>query len=206
MPEPGTNLTIDPQRLWDQIMETAKFGGTAKGGIQRLTLTDDDKAVRDWFKAQCEALGCTVTVDEVGNMFARRPGENDALPPIAMGSHLDTQPTGGKFDGVLGVLGALEALRTLVEAGYETNAPIEVVNWTNEEGSRFAPAMVARACSPACSRPSTPIAARTARGSGSATSWSGSATAAASRRARISSAPGSSCTSSRARSSRPRAR
>ena len=143
MPEPGTNLTIDPQRLWDQIMETAKFGGTAKGGIKRLTLTDDDKAVRDWFKAQCEGLGCTVTVDSVGNMFARRPGKNEDLLPIAMGSHLDTQPTGGKFDGVLGVLGALEALRTMVEMGYETTAPVEVVNWTNEEGSRFAPAMLA---------------------------------------------------------------
>ena len=143
MPEPGTNLTIDPQRLWDQIMETARFGGTAKGGIRRLTLTDDDKAVRDWFRAQCEALGCTVTVDSIGNMFARRPGRNNDLLPIAMGSHLDTQPTGGKFDGVLGVLGALEALRTMVLMGYETTAPIEVVNWTNEEGSRFAPAMLA---------------------------------------------------------------
>ena len=142
MPEPRTNLTIDPQRLWDQLMETARFGGTAKGGIRRLTLTDEDKAVRDWFKAQCEGLGCTVTVDSVGNMFARRPGKNDDLPPIAMGSHLDTQPTGGKFDGVLGVLGALEALRTMVEMGYETTAPVEVVNWTNEEGSRFAPAML----------------------------------------------------------------
>ena len=103
------NLQIDAQRLWDTLMETAKIGGTAKGGICRLTLTDLDRQVRDWFKAQCEALGCTVSVDEVGNMFARRPGKNDSLPPIAMGSHLDTQPTGGKFDGVLGVLGALEA-------------------------------------------------------------------------------------------------
>ena len=143
MPQPRTNLTINPQRLWDQIMETAAFGATAKGGIKRLTLTDDDKRVRDWFKAQAEALGCTVTVDEVGNMFARRPGRDNDLLPIAMGSHLDTQPTGGKFDGVLGVLGALEALRTMVEMGYETNAPVEVVNWTNEEGSRFAPAMLA---------------------------------------------------------------
>ena len=99
--------------------------------------------MRDWFKAQCEALGCTVAVDEVGNMFARRPGRNNDLPPICMGSHLDTQPTGGKFDGVLGVLGALEAMRTLHEQGYETNAPLEIVNWTNEEGSRFAPAMLA---------------------------------------------------------------
>jgi N-carbamoyl-L-amino-acid hydrolase len=137
------NLTINPQRLWDSLMETAKIGATPKGGICRLTLTDLDRQVRDWFKAQCEALGCTVTVDEVGAMFARRPGKNAALLPIAMGSHLDTQPTGGKFDGVLGVLGALEAMRTLHETGYETNAPIEIVNWTNEEGSRFAPAMLA---------------------------------------------------------------
>jgi beta-ureidopropionase / N-carbamoyl-L-amino-acid hydrolase len=137
------NLQINSQRLWDTLMQTAQIGGTPKGGICRLTLTDLDRRVRDWFKAQCEALGCTVTVDEVGNMFARRPGRNDSLPPIAMGSHLDTQPTGGKFDGTLGVLGALEAMRTLHETGYETNAPVEIVNWTNEEGSRFAPAMLA---------------------------------------------------------------
>jgi N-carbamoyl-L-amino-acid hydrolase len=137
-----SNLTINPQRLWDALMETAKFGATPKGGIKRLTVSDEDKKVRDWFKAQCEALGCTVSVDTVGNMFALRPGKNNKLAPIAMGSHLDTQPTGGKFDGVLGVLGALEALRTMVDLGYETNAPVMIVNWTNEEGSRFAPAML----------------------------------------------------------------
>src|SRR6478735_8892056 len=137
------NLVIDAERLWGELMETAAIGGTSKGGICRLTLTDLDRQVREWFKARCEALGCTVTVDDMGAMFARRPGQRNDIPPIAMGSHLDTQPTGGKFDGVLGVLGALEALRTLVQAGYETFAPIEVVNWTNEEGSRFAPAMVA---------------------------------------------------------------
>jgi N-carbamoyl-L-amino-acid hydrolase len=137
------NLAINPQRLWDMLMETAKIGGTPKGGIKRLTLTEEDKIVRDWFKAETEKLGCTVTVDEVGNMFAVRPGKRSDLLPIAMGSHLDTQPTGGKFDGVLGVLGALEAMKALHEAGYETNAPIEIVNWTNEEGSRFAPAMLA---------------------------------------------------------------
>ena len=137
------NLQIDGQRLWDSLMHTALIGATPKGGICRLTLTDLDRQVRDWFKAQCEALGCTVAIDEVGNMFARRPGKNPGLAPIAMGSHLDTQPTGGKFDGVLGVLGALEAMRTLHDLGYETNAPIEIVNWTNEEGSRFAPAMLA---------------------------------------------------------------
>jgi N-carbamoyl-L-amino-acid hydrolase len=139
----GANLKIDPERLWDDLMETAKIGGTPKGGICRLTLTDLDRQVRDWFKAQAEALGCTVTVDDMGAMFARRPGARADVPPIAMGSHLDTQPTGGKFDGTLGVLAALEALRTLQRAGYETFAPIEVVNWTNEEGARFAPAMIA---------------------------------------------------------------
>ena len=137
-----TNLTINPQRLWDALMETANFGGTPKGGIKRLTVSDEDKLVRDWFKAQCEKLGCTVQVDEVGNMFATRPGKRKDVLPIAMGSHLDTQPTGGKFDGVLGVLGALEAMRTLVDMGYETNAPLMIANWTNEEGSRFAPAML----------------------------------------------------------------
>lgn len=137
-----TNLTINPQRLWDSLMETAAFGGTPKGGIKRLTVSDEDKKVRDWFKAECEKLGCKVTVDAVGNMFAVRPGKRKDLLPVAMGSHLDTQPTGGKFDGVLGVLGALEAMRSMVDMGYETNAPLMIVNWTNEEGSRFAPAML----------------------------------------------------------------
>ncbi|MGE0063136.1 MAG: M20 family metallo-hydrolase [Xanthobacteraceae bacterium] len=137
------NLRIDPERLWDDLMDTARIGATSKGGICRLTLTDLDRQVRDWFKARAEALGCTVTVDDMGCMFARRPGQRDDIPPIGMGSHLDTQPTGGKFDGTLGVFAALEALRTLHLAGYETFAPIEVINWTNEEGSRFTPAMMA---------------------------------------------------------------
>jgi len=137
------NLAIDPRRLWDSLMETARFGATEKGGIKRLTLSDEDKQVRDWFREACESVGCVVSIDDCGNMFARRPGRRGDLDPICMGSHLDTQPTGGKFDGVLGVLGALEVLRTLHGAGYQTNAPIEVVNWTNEEGSRFAPAMLA---------------------------------------------------------------
>ncbi|WP_373696671.1 M20 family metallo-hydrolase [Microvirga yunnanensis] len=123
-------------------MNTARIGGTAKGGVSRLTLTDTDRQVRDWLKSECERLGCTVTVDEVGNMFAVRPGRRSDLPPIAIGSHLDTQPTGGKFDGILGVLGGLEVLKTLQDTGYETNAPLMLVNWTNEEGSRFAPAML----------------------------------------------------------------
>lgn len=137
------NLNINPQRLWDSLMETAQFGGTLKGGVKRLTLSDEDRQVRDWFKARCEALGCVVTVDEVGNMFARRAGHDNSLAPICIGSHLDTQPTGGKFDGVLGVLAGLEALRTMHELGYVTHAPLELINWSNEEGSRFAPAMLA---------------------------------------------------------------
>ena len=137
------NLQINAQRLWDSLMETAKFGRTTKGGLNRLTLSDEDKKVRDWFKTAAEEIGCTVAVDDVGNMFARRAGRNNSLGPVCMGSHLDTQPTGGKFDGVLGVLGALEVMLTIHEAGYETNAPLEIVNWTNEEGSQFAPAMLA---------------------------------------------------------------
>jgi len=139
----GQNLKIDPERLWDDLMQTAQFGATPKGGICRLTLSETDKQVRDWFKARMTSLGCAVTVDDMGTMFARRPGTRADVPPIAMGSHLDTQPTGGKFDGALGVLAALEALTTLHRAGYETFAPIEVVNWTNEEGSRFSPPMIA---------------------------------------------------------------
>jgi beta-ureidopropionase / N-carbamoyl-L-amino-acid hydrolase len=137
------NLRINPQRLWDDLMDTARIGANDKGGIRRLTLSDEDRQVRDWFRAACERLGCVVAVDDCGNMFARRPGRRNDLPPIVMGSHLDTQPTGGKFDGVLGVLGALEVLRTMHEMDYETNAPIEIANWTNEEGSRYAPAMLA---------------------------------------------------------------
>src|SRR5262249_33375116 len=137
-----TNLRINGERLWGELMETAAIGGTAKGGICRLTLTDLDRQGRDWFKARAEKLGCTGGGDDMGGKYARRAGPG-GVPPDATGSPPETPPTGGKFDGALGVLGALEALRTMVEAGYETYAPIEVVNWTNEEGSRFTPAMLA---------------------------------------------------------------
>src|ERR1700694_5463531 len=137
------NLKINPERLWDELMQTARVAGTAKGGICRLTLTDLDRQVRDWFKSRAEALDCAVTIDDMGNMFARRAGQRADLAPIAFGSHLDTQPTGGKFDGALGVLAALEALRSLHAAGYQTFAPIEIVKWTNEEGARFQPSMIA---------------------------------------------------------------
>ena len=136
-----TNLSINPRRLWETIHDTARFGATAKGGLRRLAASAEDKQVRDWFRTACEAAGCTVTVDRVGNMFAVYPGRRPDLKPIAVGSHLDTQPTGGKFDGILGVLAGLEVIRTFDEMGYQTSAPIMVINWTNEEGSRFAPAM-----------------------------------------------------------------
>ncbi len=134
---------IDEARLWGSIDETASIGACPGGGLSRLALTEDDRLVRDWFRAATQALGCTVTVDEVGNMFARRPGRRPERDPIAIGSHLDTQPLGGRFDGVLGVLAGLEVLRTLDDAGHVTEAPLELINWTNEEGSRYAPAMLA---------------------------------------------------------------
>ncbi len=137
------NVRIDGDRLWATLMETGRIGATPKGGLCRLALSEEDRQVRAWFRAACEAAGCTVEIDAIGTMFARRPGRDPTLAPICIGSHLDTQPTGGRFDGVLGVLAGLEILRSLQASGYETNAPIEVVNWTNEEGSRFAPAMLA---------------------------------------------------------------
>jgi N-carbamoyl-L-amino-acid hydrolase len=137
-----SNLHVDGRRFWDSLMEMARIGATPKGGCNRQTLTDLDKDGRELFRSWVEAVGCTVEVDEMGNMFARRPGRRDDLPPVVIGSHLDTQPTGGKFDGVAGVLCGLEVLRTLHDAGYETDHPVMVVNWTNEEGSRFSPAML----------------------------------------------------------------
>ena len=137
-----SNVRVDGARLWDSLMEMAKIGATPKGGCKRLTLTDLDKQGRELFRSWCEKAGCTVKVDTMGNMFARREGAEGSLPPVFVGSHLDTQPTGGKFDGVLGVLGALEIVRSLNDLKIKTKHPIEVVNWTNEEGSRFAPAMV----------------------------------------------------------------
>jgi N-carbamoyl-L-amino-acid hydrolase len=132
-----TNQRIDPKRLWDSLMDMARFGATPKGGVRRLTLTDIDRQGRDHFRAQCEAAGLTVRVDEIGNMFARRPGRDPARLPVLMGSHLDSQPSGGKFDGALGVIAGLEVMRSLNDLGIATEAPIELVNWTDEEGSRF---------------------------------------------------------------------
>lgn len=138
------NLAINSERLWASLMEMAQIGGTPKGGCNRQALTADDQAGRALFRRWCEAAGAEVRTDPLGSMFARREGRED-LPPVLIGSHLDTQPTGGKFDGVLGVLAGLEVLRFLDESGIRTRRPIEVVNWTNEEGCRFAPAMLASA-------------------------------------------------------------
>jgi len=131
------NLRIDPRRLWDALMDMAAIGATPKGGVRRLTLTEVDKRGRDHFRKLCEAEGLTVTVDAIGNMFARRPGRDPSRKPVLFGSHLDSQPSGGKFDGALGVIAGLELIRTLNEAGVETEAPLVLCNWTDEEGSRF---------------------------------------------------------------------
>jgi N-carbamoyl-L-amino-acid hydrolase len=136
------NLKVDGDRLWASLMEMARIGATAKGGNCRLALSDLDAQGRNLFIRWCEEAGCTVAVDRVGNIFARRPGKNPDLPPVMTGSHLDTQPTGGRFDGVYGVLAGLEVVRTLNDLGYETEAPVEVAVWTNEEGARFSPAMM----------------------------------------------------------------
>src|SRR5579883_1735513 len=137
------NIKINQERLWESLMEMAKIGATQKGGSKRLALTDLDKEGRDLFVKWCKEAGCAVSIDRMGNIFARRPGRRNDLAPVVTGSHLDTQPTGGKFDGVYGVLAGLEIIRTLNDSGYETDVPIEVAVWTNEEGSRFAPAMTA---------------------------------------------------------------
>ncbi|MBI1779168.1 MAG: Zn-dependent hydrolase [Proteobacteria bacterium] len=139
----GKNLRINGERLWASLMEMAKIGATEKGGVCRLALTDLDREGRDLFVKWAKEAGCSIAIDRIGNIFARRPGRQADLPPVGTGSHLDSQPTGGKFDGVYGVLAGLEVIRTLNDLNYTTNAPIEVVVWTNEEGSRFAPAMVA---------------------------------------------------------------
>ncbi|HSX61341.1 MAG TPA: Zn-dependent hydrolase [Tahibacter sp.] len=141
-PAPIALPRINGPRLWSSLMEMAQIGATPKGGVCRLALTDLDKQGRDLFVRWAKQAGCTISVDKMGNVFARRAGSDDSLPPVITGSHADSQPTGGKFDGIYGVLGGLEVIRTLNDHGITTRHPIEVVIWTNEEGSRFAPAMV----------------------------------------------------------------
>ncbi|HZP87839.1 MAG TPA: Zn-dependent hydrolase [Burkholderiales bacterium] len=136
------NISIDSQRLWDSLMDLAKIGATEKGGVRRLALSDLDGQARDLVIGWLKAAGCEVKIDGIGNIFARRRGRNDALPPIMTGSHIDTQPSGGKFDGNYGVMSGLEVVRTLNDHDIQTEAPIEVAIWTNEEGSRFTPVMM----------------------------------------------------------------
>jgi N-carbamoyl-L-amino-acid hydrolase len=143
MAAPGENLKINGARLWDSLMEMAKIGPGVAGGNNRQTLTDEDSEGRHLFQKWCTDAGCTMGLDTMGNMFARREGTNPAALPVYVGSHLDTQPTGGKYDGVLGVLGGLEILRTMNDLDIKTKHPIVVTNWTNEEGTRYAPAMLA---------------------------------------------------------------
>ncbi|MFO7920265.1 MAG: Zn-dependent hydrolase [Nioella sp.] len=145
MTAPGQNMKINGERLWDSIMEMAKIGPGIAGGNNRQTLTDEDAEGRALFQSWCEAAGLTMGLDEMGNMFARREGTDPDALPVYVGSHLDTQPTGGKYDGVLGVLAGLEIVRTLNDLDIKTRHPIVVTNWTNEEGTRFAPAMLSSA-------------------------------------------------------------
>ena len=135
-------LRINGERLWSSLMELAQIGATTKGGVCRLALTDLDKQGRDLVTRWAREAGMSITIDKIGNGFMRRPGRNNSLPPIMTGSHIDTQPTGGKFDGNYGVLAGIEVVRTLNDLGIETEAPIEVAFWTNEEGSRFVPVMM----------------------------------------------------------------
>ncbi|QVN22676.1 Zn-dependent hydrolase [Burkholderia pyrrocinia] len=138
-------LKINAERLWQSLMDMAQVGATAKGGVRRLALTREDTAGRALFETWCREAGLALSVDRVGNLFARRAGRQAAAAPVASGSHLDTQPEGGRFDGVYGVLAALEVVRTLNDAGIDTERPIEIVVWTNEEGARFTPAMLGSA-------------------------------------------------------------
>ena len=143
MAAPGENLKVNADRLWDSLMEMARIGPGVAGGNNRQTVTDEDGEGRALFQKWCEDVGCTMGLDTMGNMFAHYPGTDPEALPVYVGSHLDTQPTGGKYDGVLGVLGGLEILRTIRDLGIRTKHPIVVTNWTNEEGTRFAPAMLA---------------------------------------------------------------
>ena len=138
----GENLKINSERLWDSLMEMAEIGPGIAGGNNRQTVTDEDSEGRHLFQKWCKAAGCSMGLDQMGNMFARREGADPDALPVYVGSHLDTQPTGGKYDGVLGVLGGLELLRTMNDLDITTKHPIVVTNWTNEEGTRYAPAML----------------------------------------------------------------
>lgn len=145
MPMPLTQ-GVNAQRFWSTIERSAQIGRGREGGLSRLALSDADKEVRDVFVGMCRDAGLSVKIDQVGNIFARRAGQDDSLPPVLVGSHLDTQANGGRFDGIVGVMGALEVVRTLNDLQHVTRRPLEIVNWTNEEGARFSPPMLASGC------------------------------------------------------------
>ncbi|KIW16783.1 hypothetical protein PV08_03973 [Exophiala spinifera] len=136
------NLRTNAERMNDTLQFSCQWGSTEDGGMNRLSGNDDDKKVRDWFIAETAKYGCTHKIDVMGNIFAIRPGQNNDIPPIGLGSHLDTQPTGGKYDGILGVCCAIEVLKVIHENNITTYAPLAVINWTDEEGARWAPAML----------------------------------------------------------------
>ena len=140
-----TNISINENRLWDSLMEMAKIGPGIAGGNNRQTVTFEDGEARKLLQKWASESGMSMKVDELGSMFFKRDGTDKNALPVVIGSHLDTQPTGGKYDGVLGVLAGLEVVRTLNDLNIKTKRPILVVNWTNEEGSRFPPAMMASA-------------------------------------------------------------
>jgi N-carbamoyl-L-amino-acid hydrolase len=137
------DLATNPKRYWATIERSAQIGVGRPGGLARVALSDADREMRDQFVAWCREAGCTVSVDGVGNIFGKRPGKDPAAPPVVIGSHLDTQVNGGRYDGIVGVLAGLEIVRSLNDRKIETKRPIEVVNWTNEEGARFSPPMIA---------------------------------------------------------------
>ena len=137
---------IDIERFWATIERSAEIGPGRPGGLSRLALSDADKQMRDEFASWCRDGGLSLRIDGIGNIFARRAGTDNGLPPVVIGSHLDTQINGGRFDGIAGVLAGLEICRTLDAIGHRTRRPIEVVNWTNEEGGRFSPPMVGSGC------------------------------------------------------------
>src|SRR5471030_2819618 len=137
------SLSVDARRYWQSVERSAQIGLGRHGGLARVALSDADGEMRTEFVAWCKEAGCSVTVDRIGNIFARRAGTDDSLPPVVIGSHLDTQVNGGRYDGIVGVLAGLEVVRTLNDQDISTRRPIEVVSWTNEEGARFSPPMIA---------------------------------------------------------------
>ena len=203
--DPRTNQRIDGRRLWDSLMEMAQIGATTKGGVRRLALGPVDKQGRDRFRTLCEQAGLIVRIDAMGNMFARRAGRDPARLPVLFGSHLDSQPSGGKFDGALGVMAGLEVMRSLNDLGIQSpTRPVELVNWTDEEGSRFGKSLMGSRRLGRRLRPGgNGGAGGSRRRTRSARRWTPSAIAAPNiRRGPSRPTPISSCTSSRAPSSR----